>query len=128
MYRDRGHDPFLKAILERVEDDAPRLAYADWLGRRGDPRGEFIRIQCALDKLASDDPREADLVEREVALWKEHGVEWSADLPDLNSLRRPVVGNLPRSGLSWPSGWMRSPSRRRAGPSRWTTPLSASTP
>lgn len=88
MYRDRGHDPFLKAILERVEDDAPRLAYADWLGRRGDPRGEFIRIQCALDKLASDDPREADLVEREAALWRENGVEWIADLPDLNSLIR----------------------------------------
>jgi uncharacterized protein (TIGR02996 family) len=34
---------FLRAILERPDDDAPRLIYADWLEERGDPRGEFLR-------------------------------------------------------------------------------------
>ncbi len=28
--------------------DGPRLAYADRLDERGDPRGEFIRLQVAL--------------------------------------------------------------------------------
>lgn len=40
------HDAFLEAICERPEDDFPRLQYADWLDERGDPRGEFIRVQC----------------------------------------------------------------------------------
>ena len=42
------HDYFLKTVLDHPADDAPRLAYADWLDGQGDPRGEFIRVQCAL--------------------------------------------------------------------------------
>ena len=40
-------DAFLQAIIEDPDHDAPRLLYADWLEERGDPRGEFIRVQCA---------------------------------------------------------------------------------
>jgi len=39
---------FLDAIRGRPDDDAPRLIFADWLDEQGDPRGEFIRVQCAL--------------------------------------------------------------------------------
>ena len=40
------HDEaFLQAIIDNPDDDAPRLIYADWLEERGDPRGEFIRVQ-----------------------------------------------------------------------------------
>ncbi len=39
---------FLQAILIDPGDDTIRLQYADWLEERGDPRGEFIRVQCAL--------------------------------------------------------------------------------
>ena len=40
---------FLAAILERPEDDFPRLVYADWLDENGDPaRAEFIRLQLQL--------------------------------------------------------------------------------
>jgi uncharacterized protein (TIGR02996 family) len=35
---------FLTAILERPEDDARKLVYADWLEERGDPRGEYLRL------------------------------------------------------------------------------------
>jgi uncharacterized protein (TIGR02996 family) len=38
------------AIFARPDDDAPRLVYADWLLERGDPRGEFIQIQCTLGR------------------------------------------------------------------------------
>src|SRR5690242_12437796 len=41
MTRDQA---FLHALLDRPEDDAPRLVYADWLEEHGDPRGEFIRL------------------------------------------------------------------------------------
>jgi len=38
---------FLQAILDDPDNDDLRLVYADWLEERGDPRGEFIRLQCA---------------------------------------------------------------------------------
>ena len=37
----------LEGILAAPDDDAPRLMYADWLTEHGDPRGEFIALQCA---------------------------------------------------------------------------------
>ena len=40
--------PFIAAILANPDDDVPRLVYADYLDERGDPRGEFIRVQCEL--------------------------------------------------------------------------------
>lgn len=36
----------LAAIAADPEDDAKRLVYADLLAERGDPRGEFIQVQC----------------------------------------------------------------------------------
>ncbi len=38
----------LAAALATPADDGPRLVYADWLTEQGDPRGEFIQIQCQL--------------------------------------------------------------------------------
>ena len=35
---------FLKAILERPDDDATKLVYADWLEEQGDPRAEYLRL------------------------------------------------------------------------------------
>ena len=35
---------FLTAILERPDDDATKLVYADWLEEQGDPRGEYLRL------------------------------------------------------------------------------------
>jgi uncharacterized protein (TIGR02996 family) len=47
-------DELLRAILAAPEEDAPRLAYADWLTQQGDPFGDFIRVQC---RLARTEPR-----------------------------------------------------------------------
>jgi uncharacterized protein (TIGR02996 family) len=41
MNEERG---FLKAVLERPDDDARKLVYADWLEERGDPRAEYLRL------------------------------------------------------------------------------------
>jgi uncharacterized protein (TIGR02996 family) len=56
-------EAFLQALLQTPDDDTPRLIYADWLEEQGDPRGEFIRLQCALaqKQMASLDPRYWDL-------------------------------------------------------------------
>jgi uncharacterized protein (TIGR02996 family) len=52
-------DPFLAAILANPDEDSPRLAYADHLERQGDPRGEFIRLQCELGRAPDDAARVA---------------------------------------------------------------------
>jgi uncharacterized protein (TIGR02996 family) len=66
------HEAFLRAVIAEPDEDAPRLVYADWLEERGDPRGEFIRLQCTL---AAREPRR-DLAARADALREEHEDEW----------------------------------------------------
>src|SRR5271156_4248840 len=73
-------DAFLQAIRETPEEDAPRLIYADWLEERGDPRGEFIRVQCTLPRLSADHPQRPVLAHREWELLAEHGDEWATPL------------------------------------------------
>jgi carbon storage regulator len=64
-------EPFLRAIAADPADEATRLVYADWLEERGDPLGEFLRLQC-----------QAKGLERRMrALWAEHGAAWAASLP-----------------------------------------------
>lgn len=46
-------EAFIAAICENPKDVFPRGQYADWLEERGDPRGEFIRVQCEIDDYAS---------------------------------------------------------------------------
>jgi uncharacterized protein (TIGR02996 family) len=68
------HLPLWAAIRANPLDDAPRLAYADWLHGHGDEaRAEFIRVQRALALLPDDrrkgrkqraplEPRQKDLL------------------------------------------------------------------
>jgi uncharacterized protein (TIGR02996 family) len=38
---------FLRAVIDRPDDNLPRLIFADWLDEHGEPeRAEFIRVQC----------------------------------------------------------------------------------
>ena len=62
MSREEG---FLQAIIEEPDDVGLRLIYADWLEERGDPRGEFIRVQCQLEDLDENDSRFDELKTRE---------------------------------------------------------------
>jgi len=69
-------DDFLGAILEDPDNDALRLAFADWLEERGDPRGEFIRIQFELAEMKGNDQRFPALFRRELDLISEHKEQW----------------------------------------------------
>jgi uncharacterized protein (TIGR02996 family) len=71
---------FLEAIVDRPDDDAPRLIYADWLEEHGDPQGTFIRLQCVLEQLADDDSRRQDFEEAAEDLLASHVEEWTASL------------------------------------------------
>ena len=69
----------MDAIAAAPDDDAPRLVYADWLSGPGDPRGEFIQLDCQL-AAAPDDPRRRALKIAHNKLLKEHGERWSASV------------------------------------------------
>jgi uncharacterized protein (TIGR02996 family) len=73
------HAGFLRAVCDDPDDDTPRLIYADWLEERGDPRGEFIRVQCELARTQTPTPRHLELLEREKQLLA--GYRWEWDLP-----------------------------------------------
>jgi uncharacterized protein (TIGR02996 family) len=68
---------FLQRIRENPADDGPRLIYADWLDEQGDARGEFIRLQCALETLPADDPHRPELQDRERNLLEAHEARWT---------------------------------------------------
>jgi uncharacterized protein (TIGR02996 family) len=75
------HDEaFVQAILEEPDDDTHRLIYSDWLEERGDPRGEFIRTQVQLARMAADDPLRPEFESREWELLRQHRKEWLGPL------------------------------------------------
>src|SRR5947209_4719841 len=76
----REDSAFLRTIAAAADDDAPRLVYADWLADRGDPRGTFVRLQCALAALPPEDPLRSDLEQTERRLLAAHAADWTADL------------------------------------------------
>lgn len=66
----------LAAVVARLDDDGPRLVYADWLSERGDPRGEFIALQCELARASPRSTRHAELQAKLRALRPAHGESW----------------------------------------------------
>jgi len=71
------------ALCGNPHDDEPRLRYAAWLDERDHPRGEFIRLQCQLEKLALANPLRLELETREHELLADHEREWLGDLEPL---------------------------------------------
>jgi uncharacterized protein (TIGR02996 family) len=89
---------FFERIRDEPADDGPRLIYADWLEENGQPdRAEFVRLQVAVDRLADDDPRRAELRERERVLLEANEKRWAADLAPLVTgweFRRGVIDSV----------------------------------
>lgn len=100
-----GWEPFLAAINADLDDDTPRLVFADWLQENGDePRAQFIRLQCAAAR-SGDESAAAD------ALLTEHRRRWVVGLPKLCrdspsglvGFRRGFVAALVVRGRDWAS-------------------------
>jgi uncharacterized protein (TIGR02996 family) len=73
-------EAFEQAILDQPDDPASYAAYADWLQEQGDPRGEFIRVQLALeDEVRPPEERRA-LQAREKELLDSHERDWLGEL------------------------------------------------
>src|SRR5438094_10585721 len=76
----RPEEAFRRAIRENPDDDMPRLAYADWLNEREDPRGEFLQVQCELARSPREDLRRAELLDRQQELRGQYGRAWAEPL------------------------------------------------
>jgi uncharacterized protein (TIGR02996 family) len=91
---------FLDDIVTNIDDDTPRLVYADWLTENGqDERAEFIRVQVERASLPAWDPAQVclRLREEELLLW--HGSDWLAELPAIEGakwegFRRGIVAEV----------------------------------
>lgn len=68
----------LLKVIAAPDEDEPRLVYADVLQERGDERGEFIPLQCALARFSArvDPARFTAMRGREGELLSEHGPAW----------------------------------------------------
>lgn len=87
----------LDDVLEHPQDDAPRLAYADWLDDQCSPRAEFIRVQCRLARLPVNHVCVLELERRERELLAEFEAEWLSDftpLVDWCTFRRGFVEEI----------------------------------
>lgn len=70
---------FNAAVAAEPDDDLPRLLAADWCDDRGDPRGEFIRLQIAA---AKGDPAALtpEAKARQEELHQQYSKVWAGDL------------------------------------------------
>jgi uncharacterized protein (TIGR02996 family) len=98
----------LEADLADSPDDlATHAAYADLLMERGDPRGEFIQVQLALEDKSLSDADHQRLKRREQELLEAHQNEWLGRLaPHLSDaefhFRRGWLNQLALNNLSLP--------------------------
>jgi uncharacterized protein (TIGR02996 family) len=81
-----AQDRLLAAICAAPDDDAPRLAYADWLQASGDPdQAEFIRAQIAVAHAHAgrgSEPVPPELPARVKALERQHGRRFAGVIAD----------------------------------------------
>jgi uncharacterized protein (TIGR02996 family) len=68
------------ALVDRPEDLASHMAYADYLQEQGDPRGELIQVQLALEDPARPPEERQRLQQRESELIDAHLREWLGEI------------------------------------------------
>jgi uncharacterized protein (TIGR02996 family) len=65
-------DAFVEAMATSQGDTTPHLIFADWLEDRGDPRAEYVRLDCRLGALALNDPERKKALRRKQAILRAH--------------------------------------------------------
>jgi uncharacterized protein (TIGR02996 family) len=69
-----------EAIVQNPADAAAHAAYADYLAEQGDPRGELIQVQLALEDPGRPATERTRLRVREAELLKAHARAWLGDV------------------------------------------------
>jgi uncharacterized protein (TIGR02996 family) len=98
------------ALFANPDDLASHMAYADYLAEQGDPRGEFIQVQLALEDEGKPAEERKKLQRREQELLAAHEAEWLGGLapvlfdPKQISEYRRQHGYVSR--WRWARGWL----------------------
>jgi uncharacterized protein (TIGR02996 family) len=93
-------EAFQKALIANPHDLAGWCAYAEYLVEQGDPRGEFMQTQIALEDESRPKKERDALKKREKELLKKHEQEWVGDWAD-----NPDVGGATDEWAP-PEGWV----------------------
>ncbi|OAI48010.1 hypothetical protein AYO44_08110 [Planctomycetaceae bacterium SCGC AG-212-F19] len=100
-----------QAILDNPDDLATHAAYADFLTEQGDPRGEFIQVQLALEDPQRSPKERKQLQAREKELLKKHGRDWLGELApflmgkDVTGLSK-FQAKEQKIGFAFSRGWL----------------------
>ena len=95
-------EAFVQAITGSPDDDTSRLVYADWLEERGDPRGEFLRLECRLRALPETSEEHLALLPRLAELGGGADVRWLAAVCRVHLETGPWHANRWRCPLNAP--------------------------
>jgi uncharacterized protein (TIGR02996 family) len=98
-------ESFQRALVESPRDLALWLVYADYLEEQGDPRGEFMKVQIALEDEARSKPERDALRQREAELLAAHQREWLGALAPLVLDAEPFYRDLRRLNAQFTRGW-----------------------
>ncbi len=98
------------ALFASPDDLASHMAYADYLAEQGDPRGEFIQVQLALEDEARPAEERMRLRLREQELLAAHQREWLGELAPV-VLDEKNISDYRRqrnkiSRCRWARGWV----------------------
>jgi len=104
-------DALEAALVEDPDDLATHRAYADYLQEQGDPRGEFIQVQLALEDPERTAEERQELQRRERELLTEHEREWLGVLADelLGPVEKPwesITENMRPYKILFIRGWL----------------------
>jgi uncharacterized protein (TIGR02996 family) len=96
------HGPYLTAIRDAPDEDAPRLAYADWLvGRQDEARAEFLRLLVGLRRPATSQEGLLKRIPIRARMRELRGVidvEWSAAVGDPGLIGEILVSQSTLTG------------------------------
>ena len=106
-------DAFEAALRANPDDFAGWCAFADYLVEQGDPRGEFMQVQLALEDESRPKEERDRLKAREAELLKEHEREWLGPLAAFTLDAEPVTywnagreDNRAPVGHTFRRGWL----------------------
>jgi uncharacterized protein (TIGR02996 family) len=98
------------ALVANPDDLASHMADADYLTEQGDPRGDLIRVQLALEDTSKPASARKKLQEQEKALLDAHAREWLGGLAPFLLGDEDVRENAPDLDVeySFARGWLDS--------------------
>jgi uncharacterized protein (TIGR02996 family) len=109
-------EAFERALVANPDDAAGWSAYADYLAEQGDPRGEFMQVQLALENESLSRKERDDLRAREAALLEAHERTWLGSLTEVVlDPPTPRYDWSPRASYRFRRGWLAELNFPRVG-------------